>query len=176
MPRSKKMNPQQPGRGVRPRRADCVRQMDQIDIAWLAGIIEGEGCIGFYDAGPRITVNMTDRDIIERCYDITGEGNVNFRPRANLNWKPTWTWVVGDHRGIARLLLAIYPLLGERRHEKVAEVVKKLQTVRYSPCGTEASFAQHRRRAESPCESCRIAKNAAVRRRYHQRKQNAAAP
>lgn len=49
------------------------RRFSDIEIAWMAGLLEGEGC--FTAEGgqrarfryPRITLGMTDRDVVERA-------------------------------------------------------------------------------------------------------------
>lgn len=104
--------------------------MDSIDIAWLTGIIEGEGCISkSADLRSRsLTVNMNDKDIIDRLYRITGEGSVK---RKNIK---QWVWCVTDRKGMARILLACYPLFGERRQAKVAEFISWIDSTLNGVC------------------------------------------
>jgi hypothetical protein len=49
--------------------------MTATDIAWLAGIIEGEGTFGRkgHPAG-QVRVQMTDEDVIDRLHSLTGVG------------------------------------------------------------------------------------------------------
>jgi len=58
-------------------------QMSDLELGWVAGILEGEGCFFVTTRktakyGPyvyaRVTVCMTDRDIIERLQHVTGVG------------------------------------------------------------------------------------------------------
>ena len=45
--------------------------MKKTDIAWLAGLFEGERCISIErNGGTRLTIGMCDRDIIDRVDDL----------------------------------------------------------------------------------------------------------
>jgi len=53
-------------------------------LAWLAGIVDGEGCIRITLSRGRthsliLTVSNTDRALIERCALITGAGRIHTR-------------------------------------------------------------------------------------------------
>jgi hypothetical protein len=86
------------------------------DHGWLAGIIDGEGCLTIERDGrsPSIRVGMTDKEAIERCQRIAGVGSMRLRELANRD-KPVWLWCVysANARDIAWLLL---PLLTTKRH------------------------------------------------------------
>lgn len=105
--------------------------IDPIDAAWLAGIIEGEGTFTL-NSGKyvQVSVMMADRDIVERCRQVSGLGTVNGPIDHPRSRKPLFTWDVSNKRDIARLLLLIYPLLGERRRARVAEIVGPLSALR----------------------------------------------
>lgn len=62
--------------------------MTDTDIAWVAGLLEGEGYFGCRIATTknrpgkaylqvRICVNMTDEDVLRRAQSITGAGHIN---------------------------------------------------------------------------------------------------
>lgn len=95
-----------------------------IDIAWVAGIVEGEGWIGHdkRSVTPKIKVHMTDEDVIRRLHKITGVGNVS-RPYPLPSGKLSWTWRVERPRQSAGLLMTLLPFLGERRFNKAKEVL-----------------------------------------------------
>jgi hypothetical protein len=105
--------------------------MTQVEIGWLAGLFEGEGTISIPRSTPKksrsgvaLRVVSTDCDVIERVRDVTGVGYV-YASMPPLR-KPYWTWVVQLKRDVARLLLAIYPLMGTRRQHKIAEAAEVL--------------------------------------------------
>lgn len=110
--------------------------MTQLEIGWVAGIIEGEGSFavrsktnpttGNTSRSGQIQVAMTDPDILRRLAEVTGVGHVNgpyVRPTDKAHWKPLYHWTVSRKSDLARILLAIYPLLGERRKQRVAAVL-----------------------------------------------------
>jgi len=56
------------------------RLWSPVNMAWLAGLVEGEGCIRLQKSnksvGASVIVQMTDGDVIERLQSITGLGCV----------------------------------------------------------------------------------------------------
>lgn len=140
--------------------------MKALDIAWLAGLFEGEGAIIFSkrDNGVRIQINSTDHDVLVRAKDKTGCGFI-YGPFDNgPNCKPLWHWQVQYAPDVARLLLAIGPMLCERRLARAGEAAERLArvTVRARPTrelvhGTTAGYKKHKRRGEVPCVECKRA-------------------
>lgn len=105
------------------------RFFDPFELAWLAGIIEGEGCIYFVNRrGWRggIRVHMTDEDVVRRCLAVTGLGFIY--AGTTPAGRPAWHWNVTRRDDCARLLLALYPLMGKRRQAKIAETAEKVCT------------------------------------------------
>ena len=93
--------------------------MVDIDKAWIAGLFEGEGCI-YKDPrfnAIRLTLNSTDKDIIDRLHAIVQCGNVRFVkfPEYKKHYKPAWCWTVWKAKDVKRLLVIMLPFLGERR-------------------------------------------------------------
>jgi len=102
------------------------------DIAWAAGIIEGEGCFRFYKIKNRknsyscgITVIMSDKDVLEKLRDILKTGTL--RPKNIYVNKPLWNWSVQNHKGTFDTLLRIMPYLGERRLKRASELFEWLE-------------------------------------------------
>jgi hypothetical protein len=88
--------------------------MTEAEIAWLSGIIEGEGSF-CSKTSLAIQVVMTDKDVIERMQMITGLGRIYVvRPRAEHH-KPAWMWSVQRRAHIRLIINAILPWLGSRR-------------------------------------------------------------
>lgn len=105
-----------------------------VEIAWLAGIIEGEGCFHFTPArkvgGGRwnaratiaVTLGTTDKDIAERVAGMIG-GNVT--PRKVLDGrKPFWTTQVGGQKA-EDVMRAIRPFTSHRRSARIDELLSK---------------------------------------------------
>lgn len=110
------------------------RILEEKDIYYLAGIIEGEGCFSVFSGkrggGRRLRVEMTDYDIIFRLQQISEMGKItgpyNRIGNHGQEWKPIWHWSVNKKTDLARLLLAIYPVMGERRQKELARLVETL--------------------------------------------------
>lgn len=104
-----------------------------INLAWASGIIEGEGTISLIKVkdrknsySPRITVTMTDKDIIKRLFDIFKVGTIR-GPIKNKNHKDLWSWSVQNQSGCFNVLIEIMPYLGDRRLTKAKELFKYLE-------------------------------------------------
>lgn len=106
------------------------------ELAWAAGLFEGEGCITF-SLGKRaghkhpqlraeLVLGINDRDIIERFQNIVGVGGL-YGPYPNgTNYKTT-TWRVGSREHIQAVIAALWPWFGERRRFKAREMLSTLK-------------------------------------------------
>lgn len=107
--------------GVRagdPRLAATAKPSD-LDVAWAAGIYEGEGSV-FLNVktwGLQVTVGQRDDWLLHRLRDLFG-GSVHVRSGASsFSGRNIPVWVVGGDR--ARVFLAaIYPWLSPRRRQQ----------------------------------------------------------
>lgn len=104
-------------------------KMREADIAWIAGIVEGEGT--FCIAGPngrrtypQIIVEMSDKDVVEKLAAFW-TSTVRCRPRAPFKdlYKATLSG-----KNAAIWMLRLYPLLGARRRGRVREILKAYGT------------------------------------------------
>jgi hypothetical protein len=111
----------------------------QQDIIWLAGLLEGEGCFNYRAdrKQARVTIEMTDRDIIERVSRLF-DTNVSTRaPRSttpctcgtkncifNRGPKSKESYQTALHGTRAEnLMRLVYPFMGKRRSEKIEEIL-----------------------------------------------------
>ena len=102
-----------------------------IELAWAAGVIEGEGCFSYHPAKGgrkayvRIQVGMTDLDILQRLHSISGVGVVNgpylYKRKNGSPAKPIWSWAVQKQADVAWLLMQLRPWMGERRTDRIDE-------------------------------------------------------
>ncbi|KKK84081.1 hypothetical protein LCGC14_2786950 [marine sediment metagenome] len=98
--------------------------MKLTDIAWLAGLLEGEGCFrlnrGKY---PTITLSMCDGDIVVRAATLMG---AKINRSGNL-------WLAHINGAYAiQWMMTLYLFLGKRRREAVTEVIKFWKEYTYS--------------------------------------------
>lgn len=114
----------------------------QIDIAWAAGIIEGEGTFSIgKDRTKSVIVRMTDKDVVLRLRSIFG-GNFT-GPHVYLSApgrKPLYRWSVSRREEVVELLRAILPHMGERRTKRIKEL---LEFDEKFPRGYRTNAAQH---------------------------------
>lgn len=103
--------------------------LDPVDLAWLSGLLEGEGYFGLVNNRvngnlyryARIGLTMTDRDVVERvaCY-------FNRRMRANKPSKPggrpQFRITLQGSRAI-ELMKILHPHMGERRRKQIDDVL-----------------------------------------------------
>lgn len=67
---------------------------------------------------------MNDEDVVRRCLSITGVGTIY--TSETPAGKPHWNWSVTRRDDCARLLLALYPLMGSRRQAKMSAMTDKI--------------------------------------------------
>lgn len=101
---------------------------DELDIAWAAGILEGEGCFGlnkvknFPSKQISIRCKMTDNDIILRLQSVFG-GYVRPKKPNKETDKPLWEWSLYKQADVETVILKILPYLGVRRSAKAKELL-----------------------------------------------------
>jgi hypothetical protein len=109
-----------------------MTEHSDLEIAWAAGIIEGEGCFSYNGRSqygdrryqyPRIEVRMTDPDVIARLQRIFG-GNVRACNNhiARPEQKQQFTWDITNMADFDRVAALIRPWLGARRRARLDEI------------------------------------------------------
>jgi hypothetical protein len=107
--------------------------MNDIDVAWAAGFLEGEGCFGWYGGGTRrrakphltrtanavINASQNEREPLDRLVSIFGAGRIN--PKRN-KVRTAWEWRCQGHAAIP-VMKAVLPHMSARRAERIREVI-----------------------------------------------------
>lgn len=100
--------------------------MKETDLAWLAGLLEGEGSFYLKTKNgkhvPAIGLAMTDADIVERAGDLMGTRKAYTRPRRQPGWKDQTEIRITGKRA-AELMRTLLPYMGERRRATIAEIL-----------------------------------------------------
>ena len=98
--------------------------MHREDAAWLAGLLDGEGCFDNPRGNPRVRVKMSDLDVVLRAADIMGASTYHEDdPRAFLlNRKPLMVAQITGDRAVA-VMRSVLPWMGSRRSAKITEVI-----------------------------------------------------
>ena len=113
--------------------------LKETDIAWIAGLLEGEGYFGIdnrskdrYEVSntppsPFIKISMVDEDIIERLSKLLDKSY--FSPtRKTVTGKQVYTLHLGEKEKVLFVLQKILPYMGARRGERIKESISHLQT------------------------------------------------
>jgi hypothetical protein len=135
-----------------------------MDIAWLAGLLEGEGWFGLKDKKwPVIGLQMTDCDIVIRAAFLLGVKS----PEKPYYWKrknhkPTWKCGIYGSRAIG-WMMTLYQFLGERRREKIRFIIEqwKKMTSHRAPRGIHWTATCHpdkRIAGMGLCQTCYMRK------------------
>jgi hypothetical protein len=116
----------------------------ETDKAYLAGFIDGEGCISinkqWTDRTPTpiywliITVTSVDKDTLEYCRRMTGLGSIQYNRKSTQdNDRHVYAWHLTSNRAID-LLRMIYPYMKIKREQ--ADIAFAFQeTMGKSPVG-----------------------------------------
>lgn len=96
-----------------------------VDVAWLAGLLEGEGC--FYAGGRNkksghIALSMTDEDVVNRAAFLMGAHVRPVGPRSAWQGKRQYRTVATGVRARATME-AVLPYLGVRRARRVVDLL-----------------------------------------------------
>lgn len=130
------------------------------EIAWLAGLLEGEGTFHDNNGSPCITYDSTDEDVVERACKLFGvEQSTPYRPQRYENAKIVYRSRLFGARAIA-WMQTIYVFMGRRRQEKIKDIVlrwkAKTRRVR-GPLSVKPMAECHPDRAHSAnglCKAC----------------------
>lgn len=113
--------------------------LTETDIAWIAGLLEGEGYFGIDNRpkgkykvsktppAPFIKISMVDEDVIQKLSNLLGKSY--FSPsRKTVTNKQVYTLHLGEKEKLLFLLQKILPYMGVRRTERIRECISHLQT------------------------------------------------
>ena len=112
--------------------------MDELEIAWFAGLFEGEGSCGIYGPYPatatqrasyeRAKAGLTsaDADVIATVQRLTGVGTVNHArlSQKNPKHKDQFHWQVQNTADVLHVCNLIYGRLHSRRQEQMRPVIE----------------------------------------------------
>jgi len=115
------------------------------EIAWVAGILEGEGCFSINKNSPAIRLGMTDLDVVERARSILKKNAKINTPQSaigkngNLLKQRYLLTLIGN---IAiQWMMTIYPLMGFRRKMKIQEIIHHWKTHTITQKGMPVPFS-----------------------------------
>lgn len=100
--------------------------MNDLDLVWLAGLLEGEGYFGITTRGngsrsPVVEVKMTDLDVVERAGLLMGARSVTIKQMPEGQKTQYRARVTG--KLALDLMIAALPHMGDRRTNRITEIV-----------------------------------------------------
>jgi len=99
------------------------------NIAWVAGLFEGEGCIHAPTSGRGVclTLKMTDRDIVERLDALFPCPRIGTKLPSQPHHKTQYIWTITKGEEMKSILALISPHFGERRSARARELMAVLE-------------------------------------------------
>lgn len=110
--------------------------LSELDAAYIAGLFEGEACFDIVNGrSPRIRIQMTDKDVIERVKRICGGSEItesSYNKKKNPKWKLCWGIHINKRDEVEAILSAILPYMSIRRARKINELLSCYKNVTLS--------------------------------------------
>jgi hypothetical protein len=105
----------------------------EAEIAWAAGIFEGEGCISWS--------NRTTARGRQRFQSVTGVGSIRAIQREGKRYwrphhKPAWQWEVRSRADVEQVIRLLLPWWCARRSGRANEVLAEFERTRDIACET----------------------------------------
>jgi hypothetical protein len=136
----------------------------EAEIAFCAGLFEGEGCISRSSNSCNsfaIAIKMTDREPLERFRDIMGAGEITYSPVRHEGHKPQFTYRIANWSEIIKTIEMIRKWLCPRRIRQIEKALEsRPKFPRGEPACPETPFAsvmgyqRHKYQGTTPCEIC----------------------
>jgi len=103
-----------------------IREMAEIECAWVGALIEGEGHIAKNQA--HVSVAMTEIEPIATLLRLTGAGTIMYQEKngGDPRYKPIWWWELHRKLSILALLEQISPYLASTQ-EHAQRVIATLR-------------------------------------------------
>jgi ribosomal protein S27AE len=95
--------------------------MRESEVAWAAGLFEGEGSIAILGNSVRLHLAMTDEDTVYRFREIVGVGGICIRRIRRT--QPLHTWHLNKRADVERVLTLLLPWLSSRRTARAMEAL-----------------------------------------------------
>ena len=103
--------------------------MDPTQIAWAAGLFEGEGCMSFDDNLARIKLSMTDKDVVERfakIFNLKANGPYYYSGHRS-HYKPYYVTNSKKQSVVRDIVSTLLPYFGDRRAHKALDILDHLE-------------------------------------------------
>lgn len=110
-----------------------MNNITEKEFYWLVGLLEGEGSFmkgsPSKPNNPKITIEMTDRDIVEKVAKIFNRACTPIKAR-KVKWKQTFSTKLTGKRAID-LMVEMKPFLSNRRQEQINNCINSYNPDNY---------------------------------------------
>jgi len=121
---------------------------NEINLSWMAGLLEGEGCFMSKDNKyPIVTIALTDLDVLEKAKSIFG-GKIYELKKRKVHWKDAWTWTLRGENAYL-LMMQIRNYMGDRRKNKIDECMANYNKYLHGKDIKEQAVYDNRRKMEN---------------------------
>jgi len=125
----------------------------ECNLAWLAGLLEGEGCFTATRADghlyPVIKLQMCDYDVVNRAANLLGVVRLEVREPRYEHWDRTFVAQLSGQRA-AQWMRVLRPFMGQRRSRAIEHALERYEPVRLirppTTCVVAECSAPHRAR------------------------------
>jgi hypothetical protein len=112
--------------------------ISDVDLAWLAGFMEGEGSFILRKREPvrrnlpRLSAQSTDLDVLERVQRIAG-GTIA-GPIIRGERKHAYNWTLNRHKEVLVVATLLKPLMGSRRQSQIDVMLEGTESMMIPRC------------------------------------------
>lgn len=129
------------------------------DLAWCAGLVDGEGHFGLRQNGYMfLAIGQCDREVLDRFASILGVGSVNGPYSTGRDgWRPIFNYHLSGRHPVRAVAEAMWPWLGTvKRNQFLAalEGAKEIPPPGYCRRGLH-KMEESRAVTEKRCRPCR---------------------
>jgi hypothetical protein len=96
-----------------------MNNLTEQNWAWIAGLIEGEGCISITNSYPVLQIQMTDKDVMEKLALLLEVNLSDPIIRKKGNSKPTYQIALRKTEKLKIISDKIYDHMGQRRKKSI---------------------------------------------------------
>ena len=99
-------------------------------IAWAAGLFEGEGCMTWRDKShcrPYLKMSMTDFDVVKRFHNFIGTGRLDVIGKKDPKWKDQLQWRTTNKKDCIDIILLFLPYFGDQRAHRALDILDSLE-------------------------------------------------
>jgi hypothetical protein len=98
---------------------------DEWQVAWLAGLMEGEGSFWSQDGTPHLSLGMNDQDVVGRAADLMG---VSYHAFLLPSGKTRYQFMIKGRTRAGRIMGTLHALMGERRQVQIEKALRFPET------------------------------------------------